>query len=131
MDISKRYRQLKYDSTSGLESKIRSFLPTPNKVDYERGYVTRFFIQRSNDSSAVVYEVSDVEYSRLESNALFNGTSLRWRISGPNEIIYDKNNVVTDKGVIESNRISVKLASENMPNLKLYLPNLKQFKQNG
>ena len=38
----------------------------------------------------------------------------------------DKNEVI-DKGVKESNRIAIRIASDKIKNLKLYLPNLLQF----
>lgn len=131
MDISKRYNELKPGNTTELQTTVKAFIPKPTDSDYTKGYITRFFVQKVNDKSAPVYEVSNVEFNRLKSNLIFNTTSLRWRISGPKEIQYDKDGKVTDKGIKESNRISTELASKNIPNLKLYLPNLIQFSRNG
>ena len=44
---------------------------------------------------------------------------------------YDNDNRVIDMGIKESNKKSIELASKNIPNLKLYLPNLIQFSKNG
>jgi len=52
---------------------------------------------------------------------------LKWRISGPIEQQYDSTGTIIDKAVSESNNIAIKLVSDKIPNLKLYLPNLSQF----
>ena len=131
MDISKKYNELKPGNTSELQTRVNAFIPTPVDIDYGKGYITRFFVQKVNDKSSPVYEVSNIEFGRLQSNILFNTTSLRWRITGPKEIQYDTDGRITDKGIKESNRISTELASTNIPNLKLYLPNTIQFSRNG
>ena len=64
---------------------------------------------------------------RDRSKAYYTTTLLKWRISGSLEESYDMGGNLINKSVKESNRISIKLASENIPNLKLYLPNLLQF----
>lgn len=131
MEISKRYNEIKPGNTSKLSTNIVSFLPKPTEDDYARGYINRFFAQKSNDKSAPIYEVSNVEFSKLKSNPMFTLTTLRWRITGPKDTQYNEDGVVTDKGVRESNRISTKLASDVITNLKLYLPNTIQFYRNG
>ena len=39
---------------------IRTFIPTPNYIDYRRGYIVRYFIQRVNDKDATIYEINSV-----------------------------------------------------------------------
>jgi hypothetical protein len=95
--------------------KIKTFSPQPNDSDYTKGYITRYFIQRVNDVNSPVYEVSQFSYNRISDNPFYITQTLNWRITGNTEDI--KN----------SNSISVKLASVNIPNLKLYLLNYLQF----
>jgi hypothetical protein len=131
MDISKKYNDLRPGNKSTLRTAVNSFIPTPTDVDYAKGYITRFFVQRVNDKSSPVFEVSNVEFGKLQSNVLFNTTSLRWRISGPKEMQFDSDGRILDKGIKESNKKSIELASDNIINLKLYLPNTLQFSRNG
>jgi hypothetical protein len=105
--------------------KISTYVPKLTKRDYEIGYIRRYFVQKGNDKSSPIYEVSLNEYERIVKKPLYVGVALKWRISGPiSEIQIDS---VVDKGVRESNRIAISLVNDKMPNLKIYLPNLLQF----
>lgn len=105
--------------------KITTFVPNPTQSDYNNGFIRRYFIQRRNDKSSPIFEVSSREYERMVKKSLYIGVSIKWRISGPiRETMIDS---VLDKGVRESNRISISLVNDIMPNLKIYLPNLLQF----
>jgi hypothetical protein len=104
---------------------ITAFLPSPTESDYSIGYIRRYFIQNVVDKSSPIYEVSDVEFSRILTLPNYTGVSLKWRITGP--ISQTFTNSVIDKGVRESNRISISLVNDKIPNLKFYLPNLLQF----
>jgi hypothetical protein len=130
-ESSKRYNELKRTNIAKkLSAKINSYSPELTDNDYLRGYVTRYFIQRVNDKSGPIFELSSKEFGKFKNNALYNKTFLRWRLKGPKQPTYDsKNGKMLDMGVFESNRKSIELASSTMPNLKLYLPNLIQFYQ--
>jgi hypothetical protein len=104
---------------------IRAFIPVPTENDYLNGYIRRYFVQKINDKSAAIYEVSDIEYGRVLTKPMYEGVSIKWRISGP--LSEQLTNSVIDKGVRESNRISISLVNDKIPNLKFYLPNLLQF----
>lgn len=127
MDNNKRYNELTGGLDINLQVSISADIPVPTENDYIKGYITRFFIQKVNDTGSPIYEVFSPKYISLKSNNLYNTTSLRWRISGPRSQQSDENGNITDKGISESNRISIKLASDEISNLKLYLPNLLQF----
>lgn len=105
--------------------KIRTIIPEPTENDYLNGYIQRYFVQKINDKSASIYEVSNTEYSRVLTKPIYTGVSLKWRISG--SISEKFINSVLDKGVRESNRIAISLVVDKIPNLKFYLPNLLQF----
>lgn len=96
---------------------ITSFLPNPKDIDYRRGYIKRYFIQKSNDKSSLIYEISDSSISKFKNTPFYITISLDWRISGdPIE-------------VKKSNSASIRIASEVIPKISLYLPNLLQFHQ--
>ena len=52
---------------------------------------------------------------------------MRWRITGPLDVVYDTNGKLMDKGVIASNKSSLSIISLKIKNISLYLPNTKQF----
>jgi len=127
MDNNKKYSNLKINSLFTLNSDIETHFPTTIESDYKRGWITRYFIQKTNDKSSTIYETNYSQYSKILSNALYTGVIVRWRISGPIATQYDSSGNVLDKGVRESNRIAISLVSDKIPNLKFYLPNLLQF----
>jgi len=103
------------------ESKIISFIPNPTDDDYKRGFINRFFVQKTMDKNSPILEVSEPTYIKSMANPNYRVAKLRWRISGP---LSTNSN---DNSVSDSNLIAVRLASTNIKNLKLYLPNLLQF----
>jgi hypothetical protein len=127
MDNNNLYKRLKRNSLFTLDSKIDTSVPVPNESDYSRGWITRYFLQRTNDKGANIYEVNYSQYTSSITNDLFTNVSIKWRISGPITTQYDSVGNVLDKGVRESNRISISLVNDKIPNLKFYLPNLLQF----
>lgn len=114
IDIEK-YKKLVNLPTDYSPADIVAFIPTPKDKDYNIGYVRRFFIQRANDNSSVIYEIQKSSFNRFTNNAFYKAVELDWRISG--EI----------SEVKKSNSASVKIASQTIPKLYLYLPNLLQF----
>lgn len=126
MSIIDSYKKI-LPSNLNLSTDINTYVPVPTDDDYNIGYIRRYFAQRSNDTAAPIYEISSSEYSRIRTTPYFKVVQIRWRISGPlNEVINDMGKVI-DKGVRQSNLISISLVRDEMPNLKLYLNNLLQF----
>lgn len=109
-----RYKEIA-SSQSYIIGDITTFVPTITDRQYQRGYIERCFIQKANDSSSNIFEVSVSEINRYKGNPFYIQTKLDWRITGdPIE-------------VKKSNSISLQLASEDIPKIALYLPNLLQF----
>ena len=45
-----RYKVLKKDKLAEYNTKkVPTFVPNPIDIDYKRGYIKRYFIQKSND----------------------------------------------------------------------------------
>jgi len=126
MDI-KRYKNITNSSMLEFgDILINTYIPTPIDIDYVRGYVRRYFVRKVNDLNGIIYEVSGSEFIRMASKPLYIRVSVKWRITGPKDMIMDGDKII-DNGVINSNRLAIKYASEKMENLSLYLPNLLQF----
>lgn len=92
-------------------------LPRPNKSDYERGWIERFFAQKTNDPNSMIVEVSSNLHMLLQSMAYYRTTSLRWVIRGQ------------ENAVSQSNENILIIAEETMPGISLRLPNLTQFRR--
>jgi hypothetical protein len=121
-----RYRRIDDSLENDMRDiKISTFIPDPKKLDYESGYIRRYFVQKRNDPSSPIYEVSLTEYERILTKPLYIGVTIKWRIAGPISESY--RDTVLDKGVRESNRIAISLVRDKIPNLQFYLPNLLQF----
>jgi len=130
MKSIERYNQLNRPSLQGKINEINTHIPTPSKNHYDLGYIRRYFVQLVNDKNSPIYEVNERVYIKHESKSFYTRASLKWRIAGNLEETYDIEGNLINKSVKESNRIAIKLASKNIPNLKLYLPNLLQFYKN-
>lgn len=90
-------------------------IPILTDKDYFKGYVVRYFVQKANDINSVIYEVSKSNYTQILSSPIYLNLKLDWRIIGdPIEIK-------------KSNTSSLRIASETIPKISLYLPNLLQF----
>ena len=120
-----RYNSINKKPDIGL--KINTHIPTPTEKDYKRGYVNRYFIQKTNDKGSPIYEVKSTSLGSYSRSPFYTTCSLKWRLKGPNETKYNNTGDIIDKSFSESNRIAIKLVSYKIPNLKLYLPNLLQF----
>ena len=127
MSILDSYNKLVKASSALPSDSFDTHIPVPTATDYTRGYITRYFIQKSNDTKSPIFEVNTKTYSRFTSNPLYVVCSIKWRLTGPKEPIYRENGDILDLSVSESNRRSIKSAYQFIPLLKSYLPNLLQF----
>lgn len=127
MSILDSYKKLTQNKLFRLRTNIETHIPNPTTEEYARGWITRYFIQRTNDKTSPIFEVNSTQFSKSLANDLYTAVSIRWRLTGPKETIYDSNGNVKEKSVSESNRIAIQLVYDKIPNLKLYLPNLLQF----
>lgn len=103
---------LKFDTV-----KIKTHVPAPVAVDYKKGYIPRYFIQKANDTESQIYEVDFIGFSKVIDNPFFAQATLNWRLKG------------SDDEIKNSNYKAIKLVLPKIPKLNLYLPNLLQFKE--
>lgn len=103
------------EDTSIYKRSVKTYVPVPEMNSYNKGYIVRYFIQKSNDTDSYVYEVEQTLFDEFSNNPFYTCTNLTWRLTG------------SVGEVIESNRISLQIGCEKLPALKLYLPNLLQF----
>jgi len=104
-----------------------TIVPTPDKFDYESGFIQRYIVQKANDVNGFVYEVNLDTYQTLSENPYWLVYSMRWRLVGPMDTTYKADGTLGDMGVRASNRASISLASNLIKNAGLYFPNILQF----
>jgi hypothetical protein len=114
MDIT-RYKKIVQLPDDYNLKKINTHIPIISETDYKRGYITRYFAQKTNDTNSVIYEINLNTYSNLNNNSFYTTITLDWRLNG------------TIEQIKESNFKSVKLASHKMKGILIYLLNYLQF----
>jgi hypothetical protein len=114
IDIN-RYNKILKDTNTFKTKKIKTFIPTPLDSDYMNGYIKRYFIQKSNDVGAPIYEISKDLFSIYAISPFFIAVPILWRLSGNSDEIS------------QSNLKSIKLGCKTIRNLYTYLPNTLQF----
>jgi hypothetical protein len=105
----------------------KTIVPIPTNIDYENGFIDRYFTQKVNEKNGFVFELDSNEYINLIQNPYWILHKMTWRISGPINPVYSTNGMITDIGVISSNSASISITSTKIKNIGLYLPNLLQF----
>jgi hypothetical protein len=116
MDLS-RYNKVANIGSEFREKRISPYIPTPTDLDYQRGYIVRYFIQKANDTQSRITEVDYIGYSKFVENAFYSTVSLDWKIKG------------TDEEIKECNFKSIKTGVDKIPLIQSYLPNLVQFRK--
>ena len=102
-------------------------VPSPTDANYNNGIIERYFAQKVNDINGFVYEVNLNTYNELNSNPYWIIGIIKWRITGPLDVVYDENGKILDKGVRNSNIASIAEGQKIIKNLNLYLINILQF----
>jgi hypothetical protein len=114
-------RELYFDVMQGSYPVYTKCVPTTD--DYNRGYVTRYFVQKVNDGT--IYEVSGDSYNTI-INGLYSKINLIWRIIGSKTNIY-QNKVKIYSGVREDNLNVIRSAEKSMPGISGVLKDPLEF----
>ena len=109
-----RYKEI-LNSSDYDELIILSEIPTITKKQYNRGYIQRSFTQKSNDISSNIFEIRNEDANLYSNNPFYTCVTLDWRLTGD------------PIDIKKSNTASLRIASEVIPKISLYLPNLLQF----
>lgn len=99
--------------------KISAHIPTPQDVDYQRGYIVRYFIQQANDKDSKIFEVDEFGFAKFINSPFHIAVEIDWRLTGS-----------TDE-IRQSNIKSINFVKKQMPALKMYLVNYLQFSKNN
>ena len=100
-----------------INLKISAHIPKPDDIDYKRGYIERYFVQRANDTTGKIVEIDAAAFSKFVQNPFYTAITLDWKIVGSDDEIKD------------CNFKSIKFVLKQMPKIQMYLPNLLQFRK--
>jgi len=112
---------------------ISPFLPLPTDDDYSNGSIIRYFCRKSNDLKSPITEISKTDFQILNEyknnfmSILHTTHSLRWKISGRKDDVYDSNNIRIYSGVYDINKRTLVESEKVFPDITSYLSNLLQF----
>jgi hypothetical protein len=131
IDTSKNFE---YNSIKTLDVQI-SQIPNPNTErvtdrDIEVGYVVRYFAYKVNDGQLL--ELNKEDYDSVGSPngldaILWKKFNLRWKITGPDNDILDRFGNIKESGIIDTNRRTLNLKSEEYPTLMEYITDLTEY----
>lgn len=118
-----RYDKLKSAEIYISETIPRAFFPNPETKNYKDGFIERYFFQKRASEGSPIYEVNRDVF--VKDFFPYKKVSIKWHIIGELE---DKWEGETYKpSVITKNKRELQKVDKTMPDLKLYLVNLKQF----
>ena len=108
----------KYDTLTQTNVKDyitpQQYYPQPNNDDYLQGYVTRYFISKSNNIGDNIIEIDKSQFNRIGSQIdpfLYSSISLPWKLTGKEEDVQLANFKIVRK------------YNEELPGLQKYLRN--------
>ena len=55
-----RYKKLKNNLSEYELPEILAYIPAPTEIEYKRGYIQRYFVQKSNDINSYIFEISNI-----------------------------------------------------------------------
>jgi hypothetical protein len=123
-DVSS-YKQLKTITVQTQTPK--SYTPIVNQNDRVAGFITRYFIKKTNESKIIEIDLQQYnEYlaKRIDKN-LYQTIAIKWIITGTLETQY--RNGVELPSVMQQNLNAIRVAQETMPGINIILSNPIQF----
>jgi hypothetical protein len=123
-ELIERYKKLK---TVFVNTNLpKTFFPTPKQSDYDTGVITRYFVQLRDTPGSPIFEVDKEIFFKFNNSNFYKGVQINWRISGNLEDEYTTQGALIPS-VVNSNKRSIMEAEKILPEINLYLVNLKQF----
>ena len=108
----------KYDTLVNINVKNfgtpQQYYPRPSKQDYDQGYVTRYFIRKSNNVDARIIEIDVKQWNLIGTQIdpfLYSKTSFPWKLTGNQSDVEQTNGKIVQK------------YNEELPGLQKYLRN--------
>ena len=104
--------------------------PRPTKNDYKGGKFKRYFVRKSSDKDATIFEVASTTISKLKTG-YYDNISLLWKLTGSMIDKFDSTGARIIAGVKPTNNRIVKKMNIKMPGLKHKLSNHLEYYRAG
>jgi len=111
--------------TNTTEEFPEEITPQPTEADYERTWFERFFVRRRGTRKIV--EVGEGSYGRFNTSRFFIRFSLKWRISGPRNDVFNDAGFQIRSGVEDTNLRTLDRISKENQGIKEKLSDPLQF----
>ncbi len=110
----------------------RPIIIRPTQVDYNSGYVTRFFFEKAFNVDKYPIEVDSQQYEQYNTRVGANGglyirEKMRWKLTGPLYNVHDKKGMLLEMGIYEHNALEVEKISQVIPNVSYVIKNYIEF----
>jgi hypothetical protein len=123
-DLIKKYKALKNVVVNTTIP--RTFFPKPTQDNYNEGIIPRYFVQLRDTPGSPIFEVNEEIFYKFNNSNFYKGVQIVWRISGNLEDEYTSQGALIPS-ILNSNKRSIMEAEKILPEINLYLVNLKQF----
>ena len=110
-----------------FKKKLRApghYRPRPTEKDYEKTFITRYFIR--NDHNKDIFEVnkSSYKYYSKKDNPIkniYSAISFDWKIVGPEFDVVSTDGTIMATGVFDTNKRTLQMHHDDIPELQLVL----------
>jgi len=121
------YSHMKPNQQTRYKTNIISYIPTTTTEDVRRGYLTRYFAQKHNETSIIEIDAKqylDIQKKIFDPN-MYRIVSLLWYITGTLEP--SVNGTVQTLSVQQKNLQQIHFAKQIIPNIQAKLLNLVEL----
>lgn len=122
---NKKQINLKSSYGKKLQSQPISYQPIVLESDYSRGYITRYFVKRTNQRGYVM-EISEREFESIRNGtatydiSFYQTVSVIWKLTGPLNSKRISQYQVRE-GIVDTNKRLVESTSKSFPGLKEFI----------
>jgi len=125
-----RIKQFKNLVTEFVEPK--PIIIKPMDIDYDLGYIDRFFVEKSINVEKYPTEIDNKQYQKYNTAKNINGglylvVILKWKLTGPLRDRRDGKGNLIERGIYEHNALEVEKGSRQIPNISYLIKNYIEF----
>lgn len=122
-----------------IQSLPKAYTPIVKEVNYQVGFVFRYFAQKIVSQDAIVYELSESDYNSIGrtfglDRGMYNSTVVRWKLTGPlrSQIVRNQlpGGTILEseiEGIVDYNQKQIILANRILPGLRSSILDYAEF----
>ncbi len=129
------YKQIEKSTKQTIVSNFtapQKYYPSPKLSDYDKGIITRYFVIKINDNNMI--EINKFQYDNLLNKSkqgidfnLYKPLSIKWKISGVRNDVYDRNYIIIQYGAEDTNKRTIERIARDFIAIKRYITNMLEF----